>query len=85
MSGQEKAIAYVEKEGARGVTQSQGRHCVSVTTPTMKCRVTSDLPLIGYLFHCLMTGAWRGSVWVPGSSLSHRLPSIRHVALMWPA
>jgi hypothetical protein len=33
----------------------------------------------------LRTGAWRGSVRVPGSSLSHRLPSLRRVALIWSA
>ena len=33
-------------------------------------------PLIGYLLTCLRTGAWRGSVQVPGSSLSIRLPAL---------
>ena len=30
----------------------------------------------GYLFNCPRTGAWRGSVQVPGSSLSIRLPTL---------
>jgi hypothetical protein len=30
----------------------------------------------GYLLTCLRTGAWRGSVQVPGSSLSIRLPAL---------
>ena len=25
-------------------------------------RAAPHIPLIGYLFHCFMTGAWRGSV-----------------------
>ena len=32
--------------------------------------------LFGYLLTCLRTGAWRGSVQVPGSSLSSRLPAL---------
>ena len=32
--------------------------------------------LIGYLLTCGRTGAWRGSVQVSGSSLSHRLPAV---------
>ena len=36
-------------------------------------------------FDCLRAGAWRGSVQVPGWSLSHRLPSTGRVALTWPA
>jgi hypothetical protein len=31
---------------------------------------------IGYLLTCPRTVAWRGSVQVPGSSLSHRLPAL---------
>ena len=30
---------------------------------------------IGYLLTCGRTGAWPGSVQVPGLSLSHRLPA----------
>ena len=48
-------------------------------------KATGLHPLIGYLFHCLTSGAWPGSVEVSGSSLSFRLPSIRRVALFWPA
>ena len=33
-------------------------------------------PLCGYLLTCFRTGAWRGSVQVPGSSLSLRLPTL---------
>jgi hypothetical protein len=33
-------------------------------------------PIFGYLFTCPRTGAWRGSVQVPGSSLSIRLPAL---------
>jgi hypothetical protein len=32
--------------------------------------------LIGYLLTCLKTGAWPGSVQVPGPSLSFRLPAL---------
>jgi hypothetical protein len=32
--------------------------------------------IFGYLLTCLRTGAWRGSVQVPGSSLSFRLPAL---------
>jgi hypothetical protein len=34
------------------------------------------LPHRGYLLTCPRTGAWRGSVQVPGSSLSLRLPTM---------
>jgi hypothetical protein len=42
------------------------------------CRTarTDVQPDLGYLFYCLMTGAWRGSVEAPGLSLSHRLPML---------
>jgi hypothetical protein len=30
----------------------------------------------GYLTHCYMTGAWRGSVWAPRRSLPIRLPAL---------
>jgi hypothetical protein len=33
-------------------------------------------PLFGYLLTCRRTVAWRGSVQVPGSSLSIRLPAV---------
>jgi hypothetical protein len=33
-------------------------------------------PLIGYLLTCGWTGAWPGSVQVPGPPLSHRLPAL---------
>jgi hypothetical protein len=32
--------------------------------------------LCGYLLACRRTGAWRGSVQAPGSSLSMRLPTL---------
>jgi hypothetical protein len=35
-----------------------------------------EITHIGYLLTCLRTGAWRGSVQVPGSSLSFRLPTL---------
>jgi hypothetical protein len=41
--------------------------------------------LIGYLFHWAQDGAWQGVVQAPGLSLSHRLPTLRRVALTWPA
>ena len=37
---------------------------------------TTELTHIGYLLTCSRTVAWRGSVQVPGSSLSHRLPAL---------
>jgi cell division FtsZ-interacting protein ZapD len=38
--------------------------------------VQSSRTLIGYLLTCARAVAWRGSVQVPGSSLSHRLPAL---------
>ena len=36
----------------------------------------TGLAVIGYLLTCSRTGAWPGSVQVPGSSLSFRLPAL---------
>ena len=38
-------------------------------------------PEVGYLLICPGTGAWQGSVWAPGSSLSIRLPT----SVAWPS
>ena len=41
------------------------------------CRIRRNgRPPIGYLLTCSRTGARPGSVQVPGSSLSHRLPAL---------
>jgi hypothetical protein len=41
------------------------------------CRVhRNGRPLIGYLLTCARTGAWRGSVQVPGPLLCFRLPAL---------
>ena len=42
----------------------------------MSAVLAEALPRIGYLLTCPRTGAWRGSVQVPGSSLSFRLPAL---------
>ena len=65
----------VGRDGQNLIRAERGRQRKDATRPaTNAARIHRTL--IGYLLTCLRTGAWRGSVQVPGPSLSFRLPAL---------
>ena len=61
------------------------RHVVTTRGDSRLTSTGLPHPLIGCLFHCPRTGAWRGSVQAPGSVALISAAHAGRVALIWPA